>query len=686
MEAVTNAAASAAQTVNKAIFGDNTNREDDVNKGEMGHAQRHTEHPSHSSTGHSGSLVSDEHSSGGHGQNYTLNKATGAGSQGFGKSGTFDKSTFDSGKAFNEGNDARGSAFDKPIQTTTNTTSGYEGEVGKNNPFSAGKSTETSSTNPFKPNPPSGGLGDSTSSIVSPLTTTHKHHDTNTSTLPSSHDSSKLGDRTSTTGALEDTIGRHDRPGTHHEANPLKKDHGDHHETNPLKDHRDHHETNPLKKDHGEHHGLGTGAAGAGLAGAGLTGATRHHDHDKDRTIGFEDEHRSGLGGGLGKTSLTSGLGNTSSTSGHGSSGLGSSGLGSSGLGSGLGSDNHHHDTTGGLGSSGLGSSGLGSGLSSDNHRHDTTSHHRDTTSGHHTGTGAATAAAGAAGLASSHHHHNDKSTTSHHDPLHKDHHATALSGISDSSLPKGPIRTEVSTSKPLGGSTGAAGGIPTPPRDTSNTTGGLSNAHTSTGQHENTHSGGFSVAPNAPSSVTGAMGSGPAAHVGPSVSAGLAHGTSVGQKHQGADRPTEEPSSEHDHLGRRKSIPLVEGHPESSGPRTHPEGKKLPSTGVSGASSSEGTGEKYVKSTGLAAEGGDFDASRPGAGREADRLLGKEPSKPGETGVTGAGAGTGPISGHDTHGTHGTQGHDDKHGAHGHEKPSLGEKIKEKLHIGSHH
>ena len=32
-----------------------------------------------------------------------------------------------------------------------------------------------------------------------------------------------------------------------------------------------------------------------------------------------------------------------------------------------------------------------------------------------------------------------------------------------------------------------------------------------------------------------------------------------------------------------------------------------------------EGTGKQYVKSTGLAAEGGDFDASRPGAGKEAD-------------------------------------------------------------------
>jgi len=35
-----------------------------------------------------------------------------------------------------------------------------------------------------------------------------------------------------------------------------------------------------------------------------------------------------------------------------------------------------------------------------------------------------------------------------------------------------------------------------------------------------------------------------------------------------------------------------------------------------------KGTGEQYVKTSGLAADGGDFDATKPGAGREADRLL----------------------------------------------------------------
>lgn len=34
----------------------------------------------------------------------------------------------------------------------------------------------------------------------------------------------------------------------------------------------------------------------------------------------------------------------------------------------------------------------------------------------------------------------------------------------------------------------------------------------------------------------------------------------------------------------------------------------------------SKGTGEQYVKSTGLAADGGNFDVTQPGAGREAER------------------------------------------------------------------
>ncbi|TGO22438.1 hypothetical protein BPAE_0168g00090 [Botrytis paeoniae] len=75
-----------------------------------------------------------------------------------------------------------------------------------------------------------------------------------------------------------------------------------------------------------------------------------------------------------------------------------------------------------------------------------------------------------------------------------------------------------------------------------------------------------------------------------------------------------------------------------------------------------QGTGEKHIKSSGLVAEGGDFDATRPGAGREADRLLGKEGSAVGGNTETGSEEehGEGKKEGKLTH---------------------LKEKIKEKLH-----
>ncbi|KAI0448159.1 hypothetical protein F4803DRAFT_496883 [Xylaria telfairii] len=73
----------------------------------------------------------------------------------------------------------------------------------------------------------------------------------------------------------------------------------------------------------------------------------------------------------------------------------------------------------------------------------------------------------------------------------------------------------------------------------------------------------------------------------------------------------------------------------------------------------SKGTGEEYVKTTGLQADGGDFDATKPGAGREADRLMAEKgihnPTDPDSAGDSGGS----PTSG----------------------KKSLGQKIKDKLH-----
>ncbi|CAI6332263.1 unnamed protein product [Periconia digitata] len=77
-----------------------------------------------------------------------------------------------------------------------------------------------------------------------------------------------------------------------------------------------------------------------------------------------------------------------------------------------------------------------------------------------------------------------------------------------------------------------------------------------------------------------------------------------------------------------------------------------------------KGTGEKHVKSTGLATDGGDFDASKPGAGREADRLLEQKGIHRDEKGNMEGGTDASP-------------------GSPGKDKVSKMHKLKEKLHIG---
>jgi len=87
-----------------------------------------------------------------------------------------------------------------------------------------------------------------------------------------------------------------------------------------------------------------------------------------------------------------------------------------------------------------------------------------------------------------------------------------------------------------------------------------------------------------------------------------------------------------------------------------------------------EGTGEKYVKSSGLNADGGDFDATNPGAGKEADRLLEKKGIHR-EVDTRGVGDNGAPEAAHgDAHGD--AAGH-----AEHKEKMSLTDKIKSKLH-----
>lgn len=97
----------------------------------------------------------------------------------------------------------------------------------------------------------------------------------------------------------------------------------------------------------------------------------------------------------------------------------------------------------------------------------------------------------------------------------------------------------------------------------------------------------------------------------------------------------------------------------------------------------SKGTGEQWIKSSGLHADGGDFDATKPGAGREADstwqkmgQIMGRADMVTGlleQKGVHKDGSGQmeepAPASG--------GSGEKEK------EKVHLGQKLKDKLHIG---
>lgn len=121
--------------------------------------------------------------------------------------------------------------------------------------------------------------------------------------------------------------------------------------------------------------------------------------------------------------------------------------------------------------------------------------------------------------------------------------------------------------------------------------------------------------------------------------------------KHQGANQPQagpEEESREHRAIRETKAEAEAAARVEASGPGPRPlsqggdpSGSKLAGgeagggkrksmtghlpgepggAGLQKTSQGEGTGEKWVRSSGMKAEGGDFDATAPGAGREANR------------------------------------------------------------------
>ena len=136
------------------------------------------------------------------------------------------------------------------------------------------------------------------------------------------------------------------------------------------------------------------------------------------------------------------------------------------------------------------------------------------------------------------------------------------------------------------------------------------------------------------------AIGTNEGGAVEPSVSAKPDPGAAPEVEHQGGDKPTEEPTGEqHDAVVSEKKIAEEAMDKGSSGPSdpSDTSGQTLGQSDDAGAggppaaegeeeegpkakSKGTGTGTQYVKSTGVAAEGGDFDAANPGAGKEAER------------------------------------------------------------------
>jgi hypothetical protein len=130
------------------------------------------------------------------------------------------------------------------------------------------------------------------------------------------------------------------------------------------------------------------------------------------------------------------------------------------------------------------------------------------------------------------------------------------------------------------------------------------------------------------PSNANDSSGPGPE----PSVGADPASGVQDTQKHQAADRPEDEPNSdEHSRIkeAKKEAEDAQNADTSGSGPKplseTHKAGGAASSSGGDDdgpqkESHGGGTGEKYVKSSGMKADGGDFDAAAAGAGKEADR------------------------------------------------------------------
>ncbi|KAG0644092.1 hypothetical protein HOY80DRAFT_217511 [Tuber brumale] len=205
------------------------------------------------------------------------------------------------------------------------------------------------------------------------------------------------------------------------------------------------------------------------------------------------------------------------------------------------------------------------------------------------------------------------------------------------------PHTSDLNTSSKLGS------GVISKPSSTNETAGQ---------SHISQPSAAASTTNEAPRAVAGVIGRGTGAVVEPSA------GTQPTHKQQGTDKPLEEPSSSGDCSGAAAS--------NTGGLKPLGRGMKHDNE-----SHGEGTGEKYERSTGLAADGGDFDATRPGAGREADRLLEEQGIHRAARGSTNLEEERAKKSLHD-------KAPGESQGS-GSEHKGLTTKIKEKLHLGHH-
>ncbi|KAF2502249.1 hypothetical protein BU16DRAFT_521016 [Lophium mytilinum] len=266
----------------------------------------------------------------------------------------------------------------------------------------------------------------------------------------------------------------------------------------------------------------------------------------------------------------------------------------------------------------------------------------------------------------------------------------------STSNPTSGPDSTSATTSEiPIRAhETSKTGDLSTPSTSTSTTTPGPNPTSAAAGgvphpEHETSKTG-----------VVGSMGSDPkgsdvrpsesTAHTGPPEA-----GAAPTQKQQGAANPTDEPEKGESKSKSTLNIDDIDGEEalKKKDPNDH-SGEPMHMHGGDGAGSEEkkatkaeerreskagqaggqelgkeehGTGEQWVKTSGLHAEGGDFDATKPGAGREADRLMeqkGIHKTKPGEVAKDDASTASPTPSSSK-------------------EKVSVADKIKNKLHIG---